>query len=296
GLSAWSLIPQLADIDNIWEQVRSASGPWAAVAIALSMVTYVAATAALLGAIPVRLRYWPALIAQLASSFANRVTPARVGGLATNVRYLQRKGVQAAVSVTAVGVNAVAGLIVHLLLTLGFLLLSGGQEGSDGLAVPSPRLVAVATAITVAVLLGSIAVPLSRRLLLSQVLPQLRAGWDSIRSIGRDPGRLVLLFGGSAVITLAYLGAMMASLQAFGSTASFPVVGLLFLTGSVVANAAPTPGGLGATEAALIAALGLVEESAIVIPAVFLYRFVTFWLPILPGWAAMTYLQRTDQL
>ncbi len=45
-----------------------------------------------------------------------------------------------------------------------------------------------------------------------------------------------------------------ASLAAFGSTASLPIVGLLFLTGSVVANAAPTPGGLGAAEAALIAA------------------------------------------
>ncbi|MGI9603403.1 MAG: lysylphosphatidylglycerol synthase domain-containing protein, partial [Acidimicrobiales bacterium] len=294
GLSAWFLVPQLADIDNIWEQVRSASAPWAALAIVLSSLTYVAATVALLGAIPVRLPFGPALSAQMASSFANRVTPARVGGLATNVRWFQRRGVPTAVSVTAVGVNAVAGLVMHLLLTLTFLLLSGGQEGSDGLAVPSPEVVAGAAIVTVVVLAVSTALPVSRRLLASHVLPQLRAGWVSIRTIGRNPARLTLLFGGSAAITLAYLGAMVASLEAFGSTASFPVVGLLFLTGSAVANAAPTPGGLGATEAALVAALGLVEESAIVIPAVFLYRFVTFWLPILPGWAAMTYLRRTD--
>jgi undecaprenyl-diphosphatase len=98
------------------------------------------------------------------------------------------------------------------------------------------------------------------------------------------------------MITLAYLGAMVASLEAFGSSASFPLVGLLFLTGSAVANAAPTPGGLGAAEAALIAALSTIGEATIVIPAVFLFGFVTFWLPILPGWAALTYLRQTDRI
>ncbi len=92
------------------------------------------------------------------------------------------------------------------------------------------------------------------------------------------------------------MAAMVASLEAFGSTAAFPIVALLFLTGSAVANAAPTPGGLGATEAALVAALSTVEEAAIVIPAVFLYRLVTFWLPILPGWIALTWLRKTERL
>ena len=74
------------------------------------------------------------------------------------------------------------------------------------------------------------------------------------------------------------------------------MIAVLFLSGSAVAQAAPTPGGLGATEAALVAALSTVEDPAIVVPAVFLYRLVTFWLPILPGWLAMTNLQRRDLL
>ena len=142
----------------------------------------------------------------------------------------------------------------------------------------------------------SVALPFIRRLFVTSVLPQLRSGWAAIRTIGHSPTRLALLFGGSAAITLAYLGAMVASLEAFGSTSSLPLVGLLFLTASAVANAAPTPGGLGAAEAALIAGLSTIEETTIVIPAVFLFRFVTFWLPILPGWAALTYLRQTDRL
>ncbi len=296
GLSAWFLIPQLADIDNIWQQTRSASGQWVAIAVAFSLLTYIAATASLLGAIPIRLRFAPALAAQIASSFANRITPAKVGGIATNIRYFQRQGVPTAVSVTAVGLNAVAGVMIHVLLTLGFLLLASGSDTAGGLALPSTGVIVFALAVLLGIAAVSIALPFIRRLLVTNVLPQLRSGWDAIRTIGHSPGRVALLLGGSAAITLAYLGAMVASLEAFGSNASFPLVALLFLTGSAVANAAPTPGGLGAAEAALIAALSAVEDTAIVIPAVFLFRFVTFWLPILPGWAALTYLRQTERI
>lgn len=295
-LSAWFLVPQLADIDNIWTQVRTASFEWALVAVGFSVVTYLAATASLIGAIPYRLRFIPAVAAQLASSFANRVTPARVGGVATNVRYFQKQGIPTAISVTAVGLNAVAGLIMHIVLTLVFLLLSGGSRQSGGLPVPSPAAVALGLVGAVAVIGVSLAIPFTRRLVVERVVPQLLTGWESMQQIGRSPGRLALLFGGSAAITLAYLAAMAASLEAFGSTASLPLIGLFYLTGSAVANAAPTPGGLGAAEAALVAAFSIVEEASIVIPAVFLFRLVTFWLPILPGWLALTYLRRSDQI
>lgn len=296
GLSAYFLVPQLADIDNIWQQVRSASLIWVLVAGGFSALSYIAATTSLLGAIPVRLRFLPALGAQIAASFANRITPAKVGGYALNVRYFQRQGVPAAVSLTGVGVNAVAGVIVHVVLTLGFLVLASGSGSAQGLSVPSAGVVLVSLGVLVGVGVVSSALPFVRRLFVTHVLPQLRTGWESIRTLGRQPLRLVMLLGGAATITLSYLGAMVASLEAFGSSASFPLVALLFLTGTAVANAAPTPGGLGATEAALIAGLSTVEETAVVIPAVFLFRFVTFWLPILPGWIALVVLRRADRI
>lgn len=296
ALSAWFLIPQIADVGDIWAEVKGASLGWALAAVAFSMLTYVAATASLLGAIPVRLRFGPALAAQMASSFANRVTPAKVGGIATNIRYFQRQGIPAAVGGTAVGLNAVAGVVVHVMLTMAFLVLSSSSGSTGGLGMPSTGTVGLAVAIAGGAVVLALSLPLTRRLIAAHVVPQLRSGLDSIRSLAKSPARLGLLFGGSAAITMSYLAAMTASLEAFGSTASFPLVGLLFLTGSAVATAAPTPGGLGAAEAALIAALSTIEETVIVVPAVFLYRFVTFWLPILPGWVALTYLRRTDRI
>lgn len=295
-LSAWFLIPQLTDLDSLWSQAKDASWRWAGVAVVASLGTYLAATGSLLGAIPTRLRYWPAFAAQIASSFANRVTPAKVGGVATNLRYFQRNGVPTAVGVTAIGLNAIAGLIMHVILTLCFLLLASGDTGSEGIGLPSTGSILLVLVALLGTVAAASAIPSTRRLIDAYVVPQLKSGWESMNVVIHDPVRMILLFGGSATITLMYIAAMVSSLQAFGSTASLPLIALLFLTGSAIANAAPTPGGLGAAEAALIAALSTVEKTSVVVPAVFLFRLVTFWLPILPGWVALTYLRRSDNL
>ena len=74
----------------------------------MSLLTYVAAAIGLAGGVPEHLPFVPNLEAQMASSFVNRVTPANVGGMALNVRFLQKAGVDAGEAVTGVGLN-VAG-------------------------------------------------------------------------------------------------------------------------------------------------------------------------------------------
>jgi glycosyltransferase 2 family protein len=98
-------------------------------------------------------------------------------------------------------------------------------------------------------------------------------------------------------VTFSYIVCVFLSIEAFGGGLSFAQVGAVYLAGSAVATAAPTPGGLGALEAALIAgfvAAGL--PNTVAVPAVFLYRFATFWLPILPGWVGYSWLRRKEYL
>jgi undecaprenyl-diphosphatase len=69
----------------------------------------------------------------------------------------------------------------------------------------------------------------------------------------------------------------------------------VYLGASVIAAAAPTPGGLGAMEAALVAGLtGVGMEPSIAVAAVLSYRLLTYWLPVLPGWLCFHYLERRD--
>jgi undecaprenyl-diphosphatase len=106
-----------------------------------------------------------------------------------------------------------------------------------------------------------------------------------------------LLFGGSALVTLAYIGGLAASVAAFGASAGIAQVGAIYLIASLIAAASPTPGGLGAIEAAIIAGLtGVGISSGTAVSAVLAYRLATYWLPVLPGWLSWRLLQRMDYL
>ena len=89
------LLPQLAQVSSSWRAVQSANWAWVPLVIALSAATYLASAAGLIGAVPQRIRFWPTVLTQGASSFVNRVSPANVGGMALNARYLQKSGVEA---------------------------------------------------------------------------------------------------------------------------------------------------------------------------------------------------------
>ena len=108
---------------------------------------------------------------------------------------------------------------------------------------------------------------------------------------------MVELFGGSLAITLGYVLALEVAVAAFGAGPSFTAVALVYLVGSVVFSVAPTPGGIGAVEATLIAGLTSAGmPSATAVAAVLVYRLATFWLPLLPGWGALAVMQRSGDL
>ena len=119
------LLPQLAKVGSSWRALQSAHWIWLPVIIAFSVLTYLASAISLQGSVTVRLPFWPTVLTQGASSFVNRVSPANVGGMALNVRYLQKSGVEPSAGVAAVGVNALAGVLVHAVLLVIFFSLGG---------------------------------------------------------------------------------------------------------------------------------------------------------------------------
>jgi glycosyltransferase 2 family protein len=229
---------------------------------------------------------------QTASSFVNRVTPANVGGMALNVRYMQKAGVEPAAAVTGMGLNVIAGGIVHIGLLFLFLAWAGRSEGG-GFSIPSSSKLLVAIAVVLALLGLLLATRWGRRFFRTKVLRFVKDSLSSMMALAHSPGRLLALFGGSIGVTLAYATALACAIAAFDGGVSYAQVGAVYLGSSVIAAAAPTPGGLGAMEAALVAgftAIGM--DSAIAVAAVLSYRLATFWLPILPGWLSFRHLDR----
>ena len=288
------LLPKLAQVGSSWQAVQSADWAWVPLIIALSAVTYLASAIALMGAISQRIRLWPTVLAQGASSFINRVSPANVGGMALNARYLQKSGVPASAGVAAVGVNSLAGAVVHLVLIVIFFAWSSRGLG-QAFKLPSTSKLLAILAIILAVIGILLATRPGRRFASGKLVPGLRSAAASLRQVARNPGKMVMLFGGSALITLAYIGALAASVEAFGGGPGFIVIGAVYLGASALAVAAPTPGGLGAIEAALVAGLtGVGMAAGPAVSAVLLYRLATYWLPVAPGWLCWRVLQRRE--
>ena len=288
------MLPELLKASGSWQEVLHANWTWIPAILAASVLTYVASAISLAGCVAIRLPFWPLLTAQFASSFINRISPANVGGMGLNARFLQKSGVEPAAGVTAVGVNAVAGLMVHLGLIAIFFTVAGRQL-SGTFKLPSPSKVLLGLGIIAAVVGLTLATRRARRIAARTILPRVRSALANLREVARRPGKLILLVGGSALVTLAYIGALVMSVLAFGGPVSFAGIGAAYLAAAAIATVSGTPGGVGTFEAVMASLLtGIGISASVAVPAVITYRLATYWLPVAPGWAAFRLLQRRD--
>ena len=294
ALALWSLVPQVLGVGSLWGELLHANWWWAAAALALSAVTYVGAAVALDGSLPDRLPLGPNIGVQVATSFVGVAAPG--GGLALTARFLQKRGVDTATAVGAVGVDTIAGVIVHFTLT-GLFIALAGSSGLKTFDLPSMVTIGlIAGGVAVVAAIG-VAVPWSRSLLTTRVLPATKRSLANVGEIARQPGKMIELFGGCVIITMGYILALAVSVSAFDVGPAFTSVALVYLIGAMVSSVAPTPGGIGAVEATLIAGLtsaGMPSTTAVA--AVILFRLATFWIPLLPGWGALLALQRSGDL
>jgi uncharacterized protein (TIRG00374 family) len=98
-------------------------------------------------------------------------------------------------------------------------------------------------------------------------------------------------------MNVALCVALVASVRAFDGSGTWAAISLVYLAGSTLGMAAPTPGGIGAMETVMTA--GLVAagvDAGIALSAVLLYRLLSFWLPTIPGWVAFRQLMKRDLL
>src|SRR5690606_18395826 len=129
-----------------------------------------------------------------------------------------------------------------------------------------------------------------RKVIFGTVVPNVSRAWIELRKVASNPTKLTQLFGGALLSKVAGLVAFVLSARALGVTESAAVLCLLFMTANTVAAAAPTPGGVGAIEAALVTVLTSVGvESGQAISVVVVFRALTYWFPVLPAYLALNH-------
>jgi glycosyltransferase 2 family protein len=288
--------PFISTVPAFFAELRTANWWWALLGLVVSAMTYVGAAAALWACASGMVSFRNLAIMQVANTFAATTTPAGVGGLALSTRFLQKGGLGAVRATAAVALQQSVQVITHLALLLFFTVIAGTSTNLSHF-VPSATVLYLIAGVALGIVGTFMVVPRLRRWLGTALRPRLKEVLSELVDLMREPKRLAVIVVGCAATTLGAALALWASVEAFGGGTTFVTVTVVTMIGGTLASAAPTPGGVGAVEAALIgglAAFGV--PAAVAVPSVLLYRVLTCWLPVFIGWPVMRWLTAKEMI
>jgi undecaprenyl-diphosphatase len=293
GLAA--LLSQVGSPSQLWNTVSTAHPGWLAVALACALSINVAGAIALMGAVPINLPLVRTAELQLSMAFANLAVPG-VGGTASQVRFLQRQGMELPAAVASGGLLTVFGTLVsQLILFLIALRLAPKNLSTAQIHFGHLADEAVIALLVILVLVGLVlGLPRLRRV----VVPPTKSAASTIWTTLRSPRRLSLLIGGNWLYALITAAVYSACVAAFGASVNYwSLLSATILIGTL-ASLVPIPGGATAVSSvgmsgALVAG-GVPVEAAVA--AALVQQVVMSYLPAIPGWFATKDLLRAEYL
>jgi uncharacterized protein (TIRG00374 family) len=297
-IGVWLIIGVLSGAGGALEAIKGASWGWVAVAFVLAQTSQVAEAWALLGAVVGQLPFGRCVALEISNAFTSLVG-GDVAVFAIRVRFFQRQGydTEAAVSSGAIASTAswiVKGLLFLVALPFSALTFEASSGSGGGHKTAVWIILAVIIAAGIAAALISL-VPRVRLLVSRRVRPHLVNIWTNIKAIAVEPRKIVYVLAGSTLAQLVIVLALGASLHAVGQHASLATLITVNTLAAIIGGAVPVPGGAGVIEAGLIAGLtsaGIPQDQAVA--AVLIQRLFTAYLPLVWGFATLTWMRRRE--
>ncbi|HEY8216449.1 MAG TPA: lysylphosphatidylglycerol synthase transmembrane domain-containing protein [Acidimicrobiia bacterium] len=294
-IAVFALLSQVGDPEEFYETIKNADWAWLAAALVISFLTNFATAVSLMGTVPITLPLIRTAELQLSMSFSNLAVPA-VGGMAAQIRFLQKQGVDLASAVASGGLLANVGNIFAcaLLFIVAFFL---SPTTIDTGEIPVSEIVKIA--ILAAVLIGIVTVLIFKvPKLRTLVLPPVKSAVTTMRDALRSPRRVFELLVGNIVNALMYATVMLFCIYAFGGSINFWTLLAINIFVSTLASLVPIPGGGTAVSAVgmsgALTAVGIPTEVAVA--AVLANQLVANFIPAVPGWFATNNLLHDDYL
>lgn len=225
------------------------------------------------------------LLVELAAACVNRVVPSGLGGLGLHGLYLHHRKHSVAQATAVVSVNNLLGMFVHLSLLAG-VFLAGSASGFHlgSMNQLGWVLAGISAALTLAASVQRI-----RRSVRSFIKNLL----VSLRRYEHEPHRIVYASMALCGLTLLHVSILYLATSSMGILVDAPTLFVIYSAGVLFGATVPTPGGLAGFEAGLVGGFmlhGINSITAIAIALIF--RFVTYWLPIIPGAIALFFASR----
>jgi glycosyltransferase 2 family protein len=294
-IAVFALLSQVGDPETFYETIKNANWWWLAVAMFISLLTNFATAIALMGTVPIGLPLIRTAELQLSMSFSNLAVPA-VGGMAAQIRFLQRQGVDLASAVASGGLLINAGNIVAQVILLVVAIALSPTTLHTG-KIPTDSIVEVILIALVVLVIGAaviFGVPKVRNL----VMPSIKSASTTMWSALRSPRRVAELLGGNMINALMYAAVMEACIAAFGGSVNFWTLLSINIFVSTIASLVPIPGGGTAVSSVgmsgALVAVGISNEVAVA--AVLANQLVANFIPAVPGWWATNDLLHDDYL
>jgi undecaprenyl-diphosphatase len=294
AIALYVFVPQLDEFGHSLQLLPQIRLVWLLAAAGVLTVSFAAAAMVYQLLSTEKLRFFTTFLVQLASSFTNRLLPAGLGAMSLNERYLHRQGHKHSHAMAVITANQLLGFMSLCFLIL-LLAVFGRLPTGNFVAVHIEAWYIAAAVCAAAVLLTLLKVVSPK--IRAAIISFLRENYRSIRFFLSRPGQFLGAFMWAMAITVCYATCLYLALRSCGVMLAYPKVLLVYIGGSAIGAVAPTPGGLGAVEAALVAGLtsfGIDSSQALLVTLA--YRLVTFWLPILPGYITFRYLLARQQL
>jgi undecaprenyl-diphosphatase len=282
GAAVVLLAIHLSSSRNALEAVTDADPRWLVAVVGLSLFTYLMTAVGLRVAVGAPLPLGRTLATQLAVGFANRLTIGGIGGVTTNVRYLERHGASRTAAAGALASQWLTRAVVHA----GALVVVLCALGVGGpISIPAPEwagpwvLVVLGVALVAAVVLARWR---------SSVAARLRAPVREVAAVVGDtmrhPRRALALAACGAGMAVGSALGLVVALHAVGAAPPTFGIAAVYIAGSAVAALCPTPGGVGAVEAALVAgAVGVGVPGTVALAGVLVFRFTGYAMSLVPG-------------
>lgn len=232
--------------------------------------------------------YLGIFMSQVAASFTAVSMPSGVGPAFVNLQFLRKSGYRNTIA-TAIMSAVVA---VQFLTTFILLIVIGIFTGRNSFSsmIPTNTLAIVLGVVAIAASVAMAIAPL-RKLLIDKLLPIIASYARQLLDMLTQPKQLAISALGALLQSLAFGLSFWAALKAFGYPTNVLETTFIFLLANTLGSAVPTPGGLGAVEAALtfgFSSLGV--PTAVALSATLLFRVATYWLRIPLGALAMKWL------
>ena len=293
---AFFLLTLASNWSEIVDAMSGLDWVWVVPIVIVTLFGTVGGAMSLAGSVVRPIALGEATIVMFGQSFLNRFTPMNAGGMAMRIRYLQKGGTDGTVATAAIGLTSAASGVVQVVFFVFFVVVASADP-TGGLSVsgggPDLSIVAVFAGAAVIAAVVIAATPKLRR----WVVAFLRSTFAKIKhdfgELARRPTKLSLLFGGQAIAKLSTILAFVWSCRAFDVDLAFVELGALYMVANTIASAVPTPGGVGAIEAALVFMLTSTQvDDATAWAAVLLFRLINYWLPTIPGYLALKVSER----